>query len=128
MKPVTANISHAIVIRAINTLAPARATREVPALLVVANTLNATANHLILGHQALVNARQLINTLAAVPDTLEVLALLAAVSIPPAPVPAAMNGKMGLVVFPDPFVILVLYIIVIILVHQIKLAVKLCLE
>ena len=128
MKPATANISLAIVIRAINTLALARATPVAPDQHAEESIPSVLVNHHILGAVALALAPLSINIPVPAQDTLAAQALPVVVSIPPAPVPAAMNGKMGLVVFPDQFVILVLYIIVIILVHQIKLAVKLCLE
>ena len=92
-KPAMENINLVLVIRAINTPAPVRATRVVPAPPAAENIRLVLVNHPILGVAVLVNARQLTNTPAPVRATPAALAPPAAENIPPAPVPAAMNGK-----------------------------------
>ena len=75
-----------------NTPAPAQATRVAPAPPAVVNILNVIVHHLILGHQGLVLAPQVINTPAPAPVIPVALAPPAEANIPPAPAPAAMSG------------------------------------
>ena len=97
VKPATANINLALVIRAINTLAPARVTPVVPAPPAAENTPLALAHHLIRGHQGLVLAPQLINTPAPAQATRVAPVQPAMVNIKVAPAHHLTLGAMGLV-------------------------------
>ena len=96
VKLVTANINLVVVIRVINTPAPAPATRVVWERLVVVSIPNAIVQVIIVGMVAVVLflVHQATNTLAPVQAIPEAQAPLAAVNIPPVSAPAVMNGKM----------------------------------
>ena len=99
VKLVTANISPALAILAINTLAPARATPVVPAPPAVVNIQNARVPVVIVGMAAvaLFLAPPLINTLVLVPAMPEAQVPLAEVNIQSALAQVATNGKMAVV-------------------------------
>ena len=87
-------INNVLVLRAINTPAPAQATPEVPVPLATASMPNAHAQVVTVGMAAvaLFLAPHLINTLVLVPAMPEAQALLAEVNIQSALVQTAMSG------------------------------------